>query len=402
MVRGAARPSVGSLEAPPAAPPALPRGVIVLLGLAGTVVAVAGMRAVADILGLVLLALMLVVTVSPVSGRLRRLGVPAWLAAVATVTTAYLVLIGLGGALVVAMTRLAELLPTYQSEFAALRADLADALQQLGVAGRPIGDLLARVEPGAVAGVVGSLLDGMVNAFSDAVLLLAVVLFMSLDAARFPSRLTAAAAHRPQVVAALRAFARGTRRYLLVSTVFGLVVAVIDTVVLWALDIPLPVLWGLLAFITNYIPNIGFVIGLLPPALLGLLEGGVERMTAVVVLYGVVNFVIQSIIQPKIVGDAVGLSTTVSFLSLVFWAGVLGPLGALLAVPLSLLAKGLLVDIDPGTRWIDPLISPGAPGPASGPLRPPRGDEAAGPAPRRGSAPDGPHGCGAEGGGAAR
>ena len=74
-------------------------------------------------------------------------------------------------------------------------------------------------------------------------------------------------------------------------------------------------------------------------------------------LYCVVNFVIQSVIQPKIVGDAVGLSATMSFLSLVFWAWVLGPLGALLAIPLSLLTKGLLVDIDPATQWIGPLIS---------------------------------------------
>jgi predicted PurR-regulated permease PerM len=134
-------------------------------------------------------------------------------------------------------------------------------------------------------------------------------------------------------------------------------VAVIDTLMLWALGIPLPVLWGLLSFITNYIPNIGFVVGLVPPALLGLLEGGPRLMLAVIALYCLVNFVIQSVIQPKIVGDAVGLSASVSFLSLVFWTWVLGPLGALLAIPLSLLTKGLLVDIDPATRWIGALIS---------------------------------------------
>jgi predicted PurR-regulated permease PerM len=94
-------------------------------------------------------------------------------------------------------------------------------------------------------------------------------------------------------------------------------------------------------------------------------------MIAVIVLYSMVNFVIQSIIQPKIVGDAVGLSATMSFLSLVFWAWVLGPLGALLAIPLSLLAKGLLVDIDPTTRWIDSLISSGSPdGESAAPARP--------------------------------
>jgi predicted PurR-regulated permease PerM len=116
-------------------------------------------------------------------------------------------------------------------------------------------------------------------------------------------------------------------------------------------------LWGLLSFITNYIPNIGFIVGLIPPALLALLEGGVPQMTTVIVLYCVVNFIIQSVIQPKIVGDAVGLSATMSFLSLVFWTWALGPLGALLAIPLSLLSKGLLVDIDPATHWMNPLIS---------------------------------------------
>ena len=81
-----------------------------------------------------------------------------------------------------------------------------------------------------------------------------------------------------------------------------------------------------------------------------------------VVAYAVINLVIQSLIQPKFVGDAVGLSITLTFLSLVFWSYVIGPLGALLAVPLSLLAKALLVDADPDSRWLDPLIAPVHPG----------------------------------------
>jgi AI-2 transport protein TqsA len=117
------------------------------------------------------------------------------------------------------------------------------------------------------------------------------------------------------------------------------------------------VLWGLLAFITNYIPNIGFVIGVVPPAILGLLEGGWALGLAVVVVYSVINLVIQSVIQPKFVGDAVGLSTTLTFLSLVFWAWVLGGLGALLAIPLSLLMRSLLVDVDPKSQWLTPLLS---------------------------------------------
>ena len=126
---------------------------------------------------------------------------------------------------------------------------------------------------------------------------------------------------------------------------------------------------GLLSFITNYIPNIGFVLGLIPPALLALLQGGVRQAVLVIVAYSVINVMIQSLLQPKFVGDAVGLSITLTFLSLVFWTFVIGPLGALLAVPLSLFAKALLVDADPNSRWLDALIAPNQQGDEDGPGR---------------------------------
>ena len=159
----------------------------------------------------------------------------------------------------------------------------------------------------------------------------------------------------------------GTRQYLLVTTVFGLIVAVLDTVALSILGIPLAVTWGLLSFITNYIPNIGFIIGVVPPALLGLLTGGPQLMVIVIVVYCALNFVVQSIIQPRFIGDAVGLSVTVTFVVLFFWAWLLGPLGAILAIPLTLLAKALLVDIDPQAKWADALLRASArePDPAS-------------------------------------
>ncbi len=177
---------------------------------------------------------------------------------------------------------------------------------------------------------------------------------------------------RPDIATALSAFSLGTRKYLVVTTVFGLIVAVIDTGALWALGIPLPVLWGLLSFITNYIPNVGFVLGLVPPALLALLQGGPGLMLTVIVLYSVINVIIQSVIQPKFVGDAVGLSVTFTFLSLVFWTWILGPLGAILAIPLTLMAKALLIDIDPSTRWVNTILSssPTPPAPATTPTPP--------------------------------
>jgi AI-2 transport protein TqsA len=335
----------------------LPRGVLVLLGSACLVVVVAGMRGVADLIGPVFLALMLTVTVSPITGWLRRHGAPVWVAVTAMILVVNLILFALGGALAVSVARLIDMMPQYAVQFAELRDSLVSGLGGLGISSGQLENAVAGADPGTVISMIESLIGGLAGALSGTVFLLACLLFMCLDAVSFPDRLRATVEERPEVVGAFRSFAHGTRRYLWVSTVFGLIVAVVDTLALWALGVPLPLLWGLLSFITNYIPNIGFVIGLIPPALLGLLQGGPELMVAVIAVYCVVNFVIQSVIQPKIVGNAVGLSATVSFLSLIFWAWVLGGLGALLAIPLTLLAKGLLIDVDPGTRWVNALLS---------------------------------------------
>jgi predicted PurR-regulated permease PerM len=212
----------------------------------------------------------------------------------------------------------------------------------------------------------------MLGIFSNLLFLLALLLFMAVDGSSYGSRMRIVTQMRPEIATALSAFSVGTRKYLVVTTVFGLIVAVIDTGALWALGIPLPILWGLLSFITNYIPNIGFVLGLVPPAILALLQGGPGLMLTVIVLYSVINVIIQSVIQPKFVGDAVGLSVTFTFLSLVFWTWILGPLGAILAIPLTLMTKALLIDIDPSTRWVNTILSsaPTPPAPTTAPARP--------------------------------
>ena len=341
----------------------LPRGLIIVLGLGAAVVVVAGLQAFAEVLGPVFLALMLTVAVHPLIDLLRRAGFPSWLAVTVTVVAVVGMLLGLAIALVLSVGQLATLLPQYQSQFSALVDEVTADLARLGVGPDQLQAALTHLDFGAVTRWITSLLVSLAGVLSNLLFILALLLFMGVDAAQFPARLRAVARQRPEVVSAFRSFAGGTRSYLLVSTVFGAIVAVVDGGLLWALAIPLPLLWGLLAFITNYIPNIGFIIGLVPPALLALLGGGPRLMVIVIVAYSIINFVIQSVIQPKYVGDAVDLSLTLTFLSLVFWTWVIGPLGAILAIPLTLLVKALLVDIDPNTRWLTALITSG-PAPA--------------------------------------
>jgi AI-2 transport protein TqsA len=268
----------------------------------------------------------------------------------------YAMLLSLFLVMVVSVARLADVLPEYADRARELVGDMVDALARFGVEPDDVASVTNSMDPGKLIGLVGSLLTAVGSMASSIIFLFSLLLFLSFESNSAGRRLMAIAEDRPRIAIALGEFAKGTRSYLIVSTVFGLVVAVLDTFALYLLDIPLPVLWGLLAFITNYIPNVGFIIGLLPPALLGLLDGGWSKMLMVVVVYGGLNFVVQSLIQPRFVGNAVGLSSTVSFLALLFWAWLLGPLGAVLAIPLTLLAKALLVDVDPEARWADALL----------------------------------------------
>nr|WP_280508248.1 AI-2E family transporter [Nocardia flavorosea] len=361
---------MGAPRPPPPPPPggapapgqwAIPRGLIVLLVAAATVVAVTGARAFSGVLGPVFLALMLAIAVQPIQQRIQRSGRPAWLGMLAALVVVYVILLGLVAALALSAAQLATALPDYSERFADLLVQVQDLLARLNIDQERIDHALSSFDLGKLVGLLEDLLRGLAGAFSNLVFVVTLLLFMVFDGMSIGRRMAVLRSMRPDIAQALGSFTSGTRKYLIVSTVFGLIVAILDGVALWLLAVPFPLLWALLSFITNYIPNIGFVIGLVPPALLALLDSGWTRMVWVIVVYCVLNVVVQSVIQPKYVGDAVGLSVTITFLSLVFWTWVLGALGALLAIPLTLLAKAVLLDIDPSTRWMDVLIGERAP-----------------------------------------
>src|SRR3954454_18226767 len=256
----------------------LPRGLIVVLVTTGLLVSVLALQRISEIVAPVLLALILVVGVYPLTGFLRRHGAPVWLAVTVTMITLIVLVLSLAAALALSIARLATILPTYQDSFTALVNNLKGWLDSIGVGQDQIQAAINKINFSNVAGLVTNLLAGVAGVFSNTLFLLFVVAFMALDAVGFAARLARVRRQRANVVGALDSFVRGTRRYLLVATVFGLIVAAIDTTFLWLIGVPLPLLWGLLAFITNYIPNVGFIIGLIPPALLALLQGGPKLM----------------------------------------------------------------------------------------------------------------------------
>ena len=345
----------------PAAPPlpdsgGLPRWLLLLLGAAAATIAIAGLRSVSWLVGPVFLALVVVVALTPVQRRLRRAGVPRWLATTIMLVLVMTVLLAFVGLLVLSIAELAALLPSYRGRAQVLLNQAVADLNEARLVQGTLSDLVEQIDYGSVVDFASGLLAGLTDTASTLVLLLTAMVFITIESSGFGRRLALVAAERPHLPVAMTLFARGTRSYLLVSTVFGAIVAVGDYIALALLGVPAAALWGLLAFITNYVPTIGFVLGVLPPALLGLLSGGWGELLVILLVYSLLNFVVQTLIQPRFIGDSVGLSMTVTFVALLFWGWVLGALGALLAIPLTLLVKALLVDVDPRGHWLDALL----------------------------------------------
>ena len=346
----------------PAQRPELPRLIVVLLGLAAAFLVISGLRALSEIVGPVFLALVLVVATLPMRNVMVRRGLPGWLSSGIAIVVIYLGLLGFTVAMTWSVTQFATLLPTYEAEATRMVDSAVAWLSRQGFGEAQVEDMASGLALSRLVPVAGNVATGLLAVLSSLFLVVTLVLFMAADSTRFSAKLRQIPHSHETLIDAITDFGVATRRYLVVSTVFGLIVALLDTIALAWLGLPVALLWGLLAFITNYIPNIGFVIGVIPPAVIGLLEGGPKLMISVIVIYSVLNVVIQSVIQPKIVGDAVGLSSTITMVSLVFWAYTLGAIGALLAVPLTLFVKALLIDADPRSQWLIPLMSGAAPG----------------------------------------
>ena len=248
------------------------------------------------------------ISVSPIRTWVEKRGAPRWLAATIAILSVYLILVLMALALVVSAAKLAQLVPDYSARLTDLAESVGQQLANLGVSSAQIDSMVSSLDFGRVFSIATNILSGSFSVLTNIFLIATLAVFLAMDAGNFPRHLQEAREARPAVVDAIESFIVGTRRYFAVSTVFGLIVAVIDTIALAIMGVPAAIVWGVLAFVTNFIPNIGFVIGLVPPALLALLDGGWTEMIAVIIVYSVINVGIQSGIQPKIVGDALGLS----------------------------------------------------------------------------------------------
>ncbi|MGO4299838.1 AI-2E family transporter [Leifsonia sp. RAF41] len=333
----------------------LARPTRVLLTLAASGVAAWAIWAGRGFLGPLILAAVLVIVAHPVRRPLDRRGLPRWLGTVAVVVTAYAIIVVLGVVIVLALGQFAQVLTDYTSELQKSSSAVADFLGTLGFDPASADAVGGWLQPDAILHTVFTAGTQLIGLGAALFFVLGYVWFMAVDARRFAEIPADLAAKNAMKVRTFREFVDGTGRYYVVNTIFGAIVAIIDGLAIWAIGIPLPFVWAVLAFVTNYVPNVGFVIGLLPPFVLALVIGGWSMGLLVLALYVVVNVVVQELIQPRFVAKTVRLSVTLTFFSVVLWTVLLGPVGAILAVPLSLLMRFLLIGDDRDAalaRWL--------------------------------------------------
>jgi len=250
-------------------------------------------------------------------------------------------------------------LPIYQEKLRHQTEALFDWLHSFGLkASKKV--LLDLFDPGAVMQYSASMLAKAGGVLTNSFLILLTVIFILFEAAGMPAKLRAALPDADDSLASFEKFVNGVRQYLAIKTFVSLATGLAITLGLLLLGLDYALLWGLLAFLLNYVPNIGSIIAAIPAVLLAVVQLGPLQALLVAIIYLTVNVVMGNAVEPRLMGRKLNLSSLVVFISLVFWGWILGPIGMLLSVPLTMIVK-IALEVNDSTRWLAILLSSDAP-----------------------------------------
>lgn len=310
-----------------------------LIGGACVVIIVSGMRTASGILNPMLMAGFLALLLQPMTVKLRKWGLAGGLAVTLVVIAVVLSGLTLVAFVGVSLRQLALQFPVYREQLNGLVSQLNALLARYNV---DAFDYLQRAAQGPEVGRwVLNASGSMAASLSSLVLTLFIFAFMLGGMWELERRASTRSRNYSPLAARFLAFSDTIRGYMGVRAVLGLIAAVLDYVLLVALGVDYALLWGVLSFLLSFVPNIGFTLSLIPPTLLALVEGGWQEALIVFVGYQVINNVLDNVIGPRFVGREMKISALLSFLSVIFWAWVLGPTGAILAVPLTVLIRDI-------------------------------------------------------------
>ena len=334
----------------------MPRGTAILLGLAGATVVAFGLASVRSIVAPVVLSLVLTICAHPLRTGLEKRGVPRGIATLTVALAVFLTLAAFITALVVAFAQFATLLPQFAPQIAAIGRAIGVALIDVGIGPDQVQAIVGGFEPSRILDFVYGVFGNVANLTVALVVVLTTLILMAADSSYLGAIFAELRPKRERMVVSLEILASGVRRYMIATAALGIAQGALNAIALVILQVPGAFLWGLLSFLGSFIPNVGYFIAIIPPVVFGFLVGGWQTAIPVIIVYAVINGVVQTLVQPRLVGNAVALSQTITFVSVLVWATIVGPIGAILAIPLTLMVRALLIDSDPNAGWWRPVI----------------------------------------------
>ncbi|SFX40551.1 AI-2E family transporter [Marinospirillum alkaliphilum] len=332
-------------------------GLTWLVGIAALVVILAGLKAAETIVIPIMLALFIGIICTPPLHFMTRHKVPP--VAAILIIVAFLVVFGglLGLVVGSAIDSFINRLPDYQRR---LEAEMVSLLPLLERVGMPVtrDQLLEHLNPSQAMDWVGKALSNLGSLLTNLFLILFIVVFLLLEEATFGQKLRQAV---PSVEKQLRHasdFVRQVNKYLVIKSTISLITGVLITLWVWWLGLDFPVLWGLIALLMNFIPNVGSILAAIPAVLLAVVQLGIPDALLVASGYLAVNVVMGNLVEPRFMGKGLGLSPLVVFLSLILWGWLFGAVGMFLSIPLTMIVK-IALEQAPSTQWLAVMLGNG-------------------------------------------
>lgn len=330
-------------------------GVKFLIVAAAFVVVTAGLKAAAPLLVPFLLALFVALISAPPLFWLQDRGVPRGFSLLLVVAG----IVGIGFVLTALISQSVNefyaAMPAYQKSMQQHLGGLEAWLTGIGI-DIPEDFVRETIDTQAVFRLTSGLLLGLSTMVTSLFFIMLMAIFILSEASSFPSKIRRIVSTEDSI-SAVGTFIDDVKRYIFLKTVISLGTGVFVALWLAFFGVDQYVLWGLLAFLLNYVPNIGSIIAAIPAVILAFIQGGFDLALWAVVGYVLVNVVVGNLLEPAVMGKGLGLSSLVVLLSLVFWGWVLGPVGMLLSIPLTMMVK-IGLEGNEQTRWVSVLLGP--------------------------------------------
>jgi predicted PurR-regulated permease PerM len=325
--------------------------------LAGIFVVLLGMQAMVDILAPVLLALLLAMCLTPLMYWIMSKGAPGWLAMILTIVLDIVIVVGVVWLIGWSMRDFASTIEQYEQRFAEIEQGLGGLVADLGV--DP--EALASEETGVTQSLIefaGGFVASIAAGISNWGLVLITGFYLLVEGTIIRRKASNVFAKSDPDVQQILSLASGLRQYMIINAGVGVLAAVLNVILLAVVGVEFAVVWGVLSFFLSFVPNIGFIISVIPPAIMALLQFGAPQMLIVVVAFIVINGLVDNVIKPQFIKEGVNIAPSVTFLSLVLWGWVLGPIGAILAVPAAIVIQAILNGQE-STRWLAYMMGSG-------------------------------------------